>query len=94
MTKLYATTGSTRTHLIRTASLSARTPRTWCLRDMPAECGLAEYVDTMPDPCQACTSALADSLEAQQHVAAAREVLDATKPAAVTNRRNHQGDTT
>lgn len=86
-TKLYATTGSHRTHLIRTVSLSARTPRTWCLRDMPAGCGLAEWADTMPDVCPACSSAFAESVEAKQLVDTARQALAAAKPASVTNRR-------
>lgn len=90
MTKLYATTGSTRTHLIRTVSLTARTPRTWCHRDMPPECGLAEYNETtMPDICPACGNAYAESLEAKAEVNRARAVLNATKPATVTNYRRH-----
>jgi len=88
MSKLYATTGSSRTHLIRSITLTARTPRTWCLRDMPAECGLAEYDETtMPDVCPACGHAFAESLEAKDEVARARAVLEAARPASVTNRR-------
>lgn len=93
MTKLYATTGGSRTHLIRTISLGARTPRTWCLRDLPAGCGIAEYVDTMPEPCPGCASAYAESLEAKLLGDTARQALAAAKPASVTSRRNRQGGT-
>ena len=86
-TKVYATTGSQRTHLIRTISLTARIPRTWCLRDMPAGCGLAEWVESMPDLCPACSNAFGEAAEAKTEVARARQVLDAAKPVSTTNRR-------
>ena len=93
-TKLYATTGSVRTHLIRTASLASRTPRTWCHRDMPTGCGLAEHVDTMANMCPECVNAYTAAGEAKREVERARQILDTTRAMSVTNRRRRPDNPT